>query len=147
MTMTKRLPYKTFLKSFTYTPRIAVNLFIVNKNGEVLLTKRGKEPFKGYWHFPGSFLLKDEKISSCISRILRDELDITKKDFTFEFMFILENLKGDPRGHVVDLFYKIFVDSEEIRPVNDTKEIMFFSKLPDNVGFNHKEALRQLGFD
>lgn len=146
MTMTNRLPYKTFLKSFTYAPRIAVNLFIVNKNGEVLLTKRAKEPFKDYWHFPGSFLLKDEKISECISRIFKDELGVLLKNPKAVSVLVFENIKGDPRGHVIDLYYKISIESQNLKVVNDTAEIKFFKNLPAKIGFNHREVLRQLDY-
>ena len=39
----------------------------------VLLVRRGREPFKGHWAFPGGFLEEDETIETCARRELMEE--------------------------------------------------------------------------
>lgn len=142
----KKLSYKTFLKTFKFAPRVAVSLLIEDSNKNILLTKRSKYPFKNYWHLPGSFIIKGELIKACILRILKEELGIDKVH-KFDFILINENADLDPRGHVIDLIYRICVnDYSGFKSVGDTRELKFFKKLPEKIAFNHKEVLNKLGF-
>ncbi|MBI5358048.1 NUDIX domain-containing protein [Candidatus Amesbacteria bacterium] len=74
--MVQKLPYDLFLKSFELAPRVAVDLWIKNENGGVLYTKRDVEPYKGFWHLPGSFLLKGETVVECVKRLAQEELGL-----------------------------------------------------------------------
>lgn len=142
--MIQKLPYKTFKESFKHVPRVAISLFIVNQNKDVLLTKRAKEPTANSWHLPGSFILKGESLDSCIKRIFKDELGAERLGKDAFCIFVSEDIDKDPRGHVIDLIYKVKPRGEVFRPVNYTKEIKYFKKLPDNIGFNHREVLKNL---
>ncbi|MBI5220353.1 MAG: NUDIX domain-containing protein [Candidatus Liptonbacteria bacterium] len=73
--MLRLLPYRTFLRTFRYVPRLAVSLVIRNRQGAVLLTRRAIPPSPGSWHMPGGFLLKGETIRQCIKRIFQRELN------------------------------------------------------------------------
>ncbi len=61
-----------------------------------------------------------------------------------------DDIIGDPRGHVVDLIYQIrpglFKKAGPLKAIGDTAEVKFFKKLPDNIGFNHKDTLKKLGY-
>lgn len=125
----RKLPYKKFLESFKYAPRLAVNLLVerevyetsrgANENGkfrklpikEFLLTKRKKPPFAGHWHLPGSFVLKGESLMDCVERVAREELGarVTRAELVEAF----DDITGDPRGHVVDLVYRCVVKSDK----------------------------------
>lgn len=144
--MIQKLPYEIFMQTFKYVPRVAISLFILNDKEEVLLTKRAKDPYKDYWHLPGSFILKSESLDSCIKRIFKDELGAEKLSNDTVCVFVSEDIDKDPRGHVIDLIYKVKPAGAVFRPVNYTKEIKYFKKLPDNIGFNHKEVLEKLGY-
>lgn len=58
----KRLSQEEFLETFKNVPRVAINLIITDIDNKVLLTRRNISPCLGEWHFPGSFLLKNETI-------------------------------------------------------------------------------------
>lgn len=140
----KKLPYKKFLESFKFAPRPAVNL-VIEEDGAVLLTKRKKSPFAGFWHLPGSFILKGESLMECVRRVAKEELGVAVENVKLAGAF--DDIAGDPRGHVVDLVYRCHVSQgPTFQPVGDTAEIKFFKKLPDNMGFNHRETLRKLGY-
>ncbi|MCL4365737.1 NUDIX domain-containing protein [Patescibacteria group bacterium] len=144
--MVKKLPADIFLKTFKYIPRIALNLIITNNKGEILLAKRAKPPLVNFWHFPGSFLLKGEKLNICLTRIAKDELGLNIDSKKTKLLGIFEDLKGDSRGHVIDVMYGIKITAINPLLTKDSKEIAFFKNLPDKIGFNHKETLLQLGF-
>lgn len=142
----QKLPFKTFLKTFKFVPRVAVNLLVKNSSKQILLTKRAKPPFAGYWHIPGSFLLKGEKLADCIERVAREELGIKLEKEKVKLLGVFEDLDKDERGHIIDVIYcyQLTENNLSLKPIGDTKAIEFFSKLPSNIGFNHKEYLNNM---
>lgn len=139
-----------FLESFKNVPRLAVNLLISDREGRILLTRRNIPPLAGFWHFPGSFLLKNESITECQRRVAKKELDLgLSDDASVALLGAFGNINGDPRGHIVDLIYGLTVgDASEIHPTKETSEAKFFGKgeLPKDIGFNHRETLAKLGY-
>lgn len=144
--MKTKLAYDLFLKTFKNAPRVAINLIITDKNNRVLLVKRANPPFLDFWHFPGSFLLKGEKLNNCLTCIAKKELRLVINSHKTQLLGVFEDLNKDPRGHVVDILYGYKVDNFDFKPVEDSKEIQFFDKLPKKIGFNHRETLEKLGF-
>lgn len=149
LTKPRKLPFKEFLQTFKKAPRVAINLFVTDSHDRVLLTKRNIQPCIGVWHLPGGFLLKNETISAAQKRIAQAEFGIQLNPKTsFSLLGVFEDLKGDPRGHVVDIIYSLSInDSSLVKTTRENKAVEFFekNKLPDNIGFNHKDTLRQLG--
>ena len=142
--MPKLLPLKLFLKTFEYVPRLAISLVVANRNGEVLLARRAMSPKKGFWHLPGGFVLRDESLRRCTQRVVKKELGVTISSTAAKFMGVFENLHKDPRGHVVDLVYKMKIDAP--RPTEETQEVKYFKKLPSSIAFGHSNILRKLGY-
>jgi len=143
--MVRKLPYKIFVESFKYVPRVAVNLLLKTKGGEVLLTKRAIPPEKGSWHLPGSFLFKGEKILDCARRVGNKELGIRIDVKKLKLLGIFDDTDKDPRGHIVDIIYGYEVErAVKFKPGRDTKEIKFFGKIP-RVVFAHLRILKDLG--
>ena len=62
--------YQKFRKHFTFS---CVDLLIFNKE-EILLTKRTINPFKGYWHLPGTIIRRNETRKNAVKRAGRKEL-------------------------------------------------------------------------
>ena len=102
----KKLSQADFIKSFKYAPRVALNILVKRDNDEILLTKRAIEPEKDKWHYPGGFILKGETLNNCFERISTKELGV-KLDFKkSKLLGVFENIKGDARGHILDLIYE-----------------------------------------
>ncbi len=143
----KLLPKKLFLKSFKYAPRLAICILLKNPRGEILLTKREIPPYQGSWHYPGGFLLKNESIENCLKRVAKKEIGINIDVGKIKFLGLFENLKGDPRGHVIDAVYEYKVKKGVKLSLNkETEEFRFFKKLPPKIGFNHHRTLKKLGY-
>jgi 8-oxo-dGTP diphosphatase len=144
--MIQKLSQEEFLKTFERVPRVAFNLLIEDGEGKVLLTKRAIPPEEGSWHFPGSFLLKDEAINECLQRVARDEFGYTLLEKA-QLAGVFEDLNKDPRGHIIDVVYKVILkDQLPLLVTSETKEAAYFGKLPQDMGFNHKESLLCLGY-
>ena len=112
-----------------------------------MLTKRGIPPYQESWHYPGSFLLKGEKIKDCLKRVAKKELGLNLDTNKMKFLGIYEDLIGDFRGHVVDAMYEYQGPENIILTQNqETEEFRFFRKLPPKMAFNHQATLRKLGY-
>lgn len=142
----KKLSEEEFLKTFEHVPRVGISLLVKDKNGRILLTKRAKPPLEGLWHIPGSFLFKLETINDCLQRVAIDELNLNLFAKP-QLLGVFDNIDKDPRGHVVDIVYGATVGDDFLpKPHKDTLEAKFFDKLPSNIGFNHAETLKKLGY-
>ena len=124
---------------------MSVSIVIENAKGEVLLARRAISPDIGSWHLVGSFILKEETIEQCIKRVMEKELGLKSKRWRAALMGVFDNLKKDPRGHVVDIIYRIRTNTVP-RPTKETREVKFFKTLPPKIGFDHRATLRALGY-
>lgn len=72
---------------FYINPAAAVAALIINKKGEVLLSKRGRDPFKGKYDLPGGFVDLHERAEDAVIREINEELNlkITQIDFLASF--------------------------------------------------------------
>ena len=66
---------------------------------QVLLIRRGNEPFKGEWAFPGGFLNMDETVQECARRELEEETGLVVQDI--HLVGVYSRPGRDPRGHTV----------------------------------------------
>ncbi len=136
--MIEKLPYEKFLESFTLSPRLAVEILVINSKKELILLQRDTEPFRSYWHLPGGFLLKREHIMECVKRVAHDELKLEIEPSNFKFEGLFENISGDPRGHI--LHYVLSVNIDKIHSGK------FFKTLPTNTIPYQRVFLNKLGF-
>jgi mutator protein MutT len=93
---------------------IVVAAAIIERDGRFLITTRQKGVhLEGYWEFPGGKCDPGETIAACVSRELREELDVevdvgnevfttshAYPDRTVELHFVACRLRGDPRPQV-----------------------------------------------
>lgn len=136
------LDNEQFIQSFKHVPRLAINLLILNRQNQFLLTRRAIEPEKGKWHLPGCFLLKEEKIDTCLERIATEELGFPISANDCRLADVSENLEQDPRGHIVDVIYKYrLLKAIWLKPWGSSAELAFFNSIPPEMGFNHGQIL------
>lgn len=145
--MIKKLSYSKFIKSFRDVPRIGISLYI--KDGQkILLAQRANTPYRGYWHLPGSFLLKGEKIQHCLERIAQEELGIKLDGHIVKFITFREEFKKDPRGHIIEMVYQITltwgINLNHIGKNNKQATWWDKNSLPARIGFGHKDLLGEL---
>ncbi len=129
--------------SYTYTfPRPAVTVDIIifrlsDNNPEVLLIKRGNDPYKGHWALPGGFVDKDEPLEIAAARELKEETGLT--DILLTQMHTFGNPGRDPRGHTVSVVYVGYLtDESTARAGDDAAAAEWFKtdELPD-LAFDH----------
>lgn len=120
-------------------PKPCAELALFNQSGEILIAKRGKDPYKGAYDLPGGFVDMGEDIETAVLREIAEELGLSSDDFTtpiycgstvdvydwkreiyqviiMEFVAIL---KGDPVITASDDVTEVmFVDPEKLDDIN-----------------------------
>ncbi len=114
---------------------------VVNKNLEVLLTKRNVEPFKHKWCIPGGHI---EPLEDAVTAVIREIKEETNLDFRPFFLTYMDEIFKNKQIHnVVLLFYG--EASGKLNPSPDeVTEAGWFAleeALKMDLAFNHHEAL------
>lgn len=125
-------------------PSVTTDCVIFGFDGSelnVLLVKRGVEPYKGCWAFPGGFMKMYENAETGARRELKEE---TGLDTAYMKQFhAFTDPNRDPRERVVTIAYYALVKMEEVRGGDDAEEARWFplGTVPQ-LAFDHDRILR-----
>ncbi|WP_162181713.1 NUDIX domain-containing protein, partial [Glycomyces tenuis] len=86
-----------------------VILTIRNEQFEVLLIRRGKEPFVGGLAIPGGFVEPGETVDEAADREVREETSVWAKEARLEQFGVYSEPDRDPRKRVVSVAYVAMV--------------------------------------
>lgn len=135
--------------TFTYEyPHPAVTTDIViftvrDKSLQVLLIKRGLDPFKGKWALPGGFLKMGESLDTCASRELAEEAGL--EGVYLEQLYTFGAVDRDPRERVVSVAYFALIPSDNVtlHAGTDADDASWFKvdELPD-LSFDHDQIIQ-----
>ena len=121
-------------------PALTVDCVVFGFDGgalQILLIRRGIEPFLGAWALPGGFVRMDEGLEAAARRELEEETGL--RDLFLEQLFTFGGVDRDPRGRVVSVAWYALVrpDLHPARGDTDASEAGWFG-----VG-----AVPELAFD
>lgn len=125
-------------------PSVTTDCVIFGFDGtllNVLLVKRGIEPYKGCWAFPGGFLKMDEDAETGARRELKEE---TGLDTAYMKQFHAFTEPGrDPRERVITIAYYALVKMQDVAGGDDADEACWFpiDSVPP-LAFDHDHILR-----
>jgi 8-oxo-dGTP diphosphatase len=139
---------KTPAKQYCYEhprPALTVDIVLFHVSGddiEVLLIKRGREPFKGRWAFPGGFVDEGESLEAAAARELREETGL--HGIKLEQLAAFGDPGRDPRGHTVSVvFYGTVRSRGAVIAADDAAEAKWHSAAqPPALAFDHRKILR-----
>ncbi len=117
---------------------------ILLEKGGVLLTKRKKPPYSGFWTLPGGHVDYGETVEKAIKREMKEELDVPVK--IKKLFGVYSNPRRDPRYHTASVIYLVEKIKGEIRLNEEASEFKYFSlkNLPKKIGFDHRKILNDL---
>ena len=123
---------------------------IVKCNDEILLIKRGKDPHKGKWAFPGGRIEQsDSDIETAARRELAEETSIKDVPQLKHIATIGNNIRDD-RGFCLTCVYLVELESKPagIRAGDDAVDYDWFNinQLPD-MAFDHKDIVDRYVFN
>ncbi|MFL2976249.1 MAG: NUDIX domain-containing protein [Candidatus Thalassarchaeaceae archaeon] len=130
-------------------PSLAVDAVVTRINGnetEALLIRRGNDPWKGAWAFPGGFVELDENPTDAVLRELMEETGV--KGNNPQVLTVKGNPDRDPRKHIVSIFYQVDVDSNSMPRAGDdaahAEWISVNTVMKEGMAGDHIEVLQNL---
>lgn len=125
-------------------PAVTTDCTIFGFDGEklnVLLVKRGGEPYLGWWAFPGGFVRIDESAEQGALRELQEETQLTPA-FVEQF-HTYSAPERDPRERVITIAYLALVKIAEVKGGDDAAEARWFpiDEVP-HLAFDHDVIFR-----
>lgn len=126
--------YDNFRKYFAFS---CVDLVIFDGKS-VLLTKRTRNPYKGYWHLPGSMIHKTETMQEAAKRSAKEELNLKIK--IKKLIGVYESFNGF--RHDVSHGFLVQVTGGKIKTDFQSNDIGFFKTLPRKTFPHHKLMIR-----
>ncbi len=113
---------------------------------EVLLIRRGIEPWKGKWAFPGGFVEYGEEPEVAVLRELVEETGVIGRNP--KVIGVRGAGDRDPRKHIVTVFYSVSVDSDAVPIAGDDAADAAWIAIDDieaeGVAGDHHEIIRTL---
>ncbi len=125
-------------------PSVTTDCVIFGFDGRklnVLLVKRGVEPYQGEWAFPGGFLKMDESAEECARRELYEETGL-KQRYIRQF-HTYSAVDRDPRERVITIAYYALVRMADVKGGDDAAEAKWhpIDEVPQ-LAFDHEEILQ-----
>lgn len=131
--------------NFYLNPAPCVTILIVNKQNQVLWTKRGIEPQKDFWDLPGGFIEPGETVEQATLREAKEELNLD-----IEVIKILTNtpdVYGSKWGQpTLNFIVHCKIIQGELRAQDDVASTKWIDldTPPEPIGFdNAKVALKE----
>ncbi len=125
-------------------PEVTTDCVVLSPDGgemQVLLVKRGKEPFKDCWALPGGFLNIDEDAPAGCRRELQEETGLVVGQIMQFGAYTKPD--RDPRGRVISIVYLAYLDKRiEPKAGDDAAQAQWFKlkELPE-LAFDHAKIL------
>ncbi len=118
---------------------ISVDAIIVNDKNELLLIKRGAEPFKGYWALVGGYIDWDESAEDAVKREVTEEIGMQVTEIIFVGAYT--NPDRHPK-QVIDLAYLVKTTGEP-KAGDDAEAYKWVGihQLPNELAFDHREII------
>ena len=122
-------------------PKPTVDI-IVTDGERVILVKRGKEPFKGQWVFPGGFVDYDETVEDAAKRELLEETGV---DANIQAILgVYSKPDRDPRSHNISIVFVAQHISGQPKGEDDAAEAAWHNikdLASESLAFDHGEIL------
>jgi 8-oxo-dGTP diphosphatase len=122
-------------------PAVAVDI-ILESDGNLLLVKRKKDPFKGILCFPGGFVNVGEKVEVAAKREAYEETNLQIEPI--EILGVYSDPQRDPRGHTISISF-IGKITDGVAKAGDDAASLEWMSLDDNklqLAFDHRSILQ-----
>jgi ADP-ribose pyrophosphatase YjhB (NUDIX family) len=111
---------------------------LLERDGRVLLSKRGIDPRRGYWDLPGGFLEEGEEPLAGLRREFREETGLEVEPVEW----LGTHLEPYDNYFVLGLTWLVNADGDPL-PADDVEELAWFGpgELPGEMAFAHQDEL------
>jgi ADP-ribose pyrophosphatase YjhB (NUDIX family) len=113
---------------------------LIEKDGALLLVRRERAPYRGYWDIPGGFLEEDETAHQGAVREAREETGL--RNGIDELLGVYHDKNGDE--YTLNLYYRARVLGGREKAGDDADELRWFRPrdIPTRIAFpRHTRAV------
>ncbi len=123
------------------SPRLAADIIIEFSDGEIILIKRGVEPFKGSWALPGGGVEIGETVEQAAVREAKEE---TGLDVQLDKIIGVYSDPGrDPRGHTVSIVFHAKPIGGKMNAATDACDVIKTADFLNlRLAFDHGQIVR-----
>jgi len=119
-------------------PVLAVDAVIRMGEG-VVLVRRGRPPFEGWWALPGGLCQRGETVEEAMCREVEEETGLLVEPV--RLIGVFSDPDRDPRGHTVSVAFLARPVGGKLRAASDAAGVKVFRKLPERLAFDHRRIL------
>ncbi len=123
-------------------PSLTVDAAVV-RGKEILLVKRGREPYKGTWSLPGGFVSSGETVEAATLRELEEETGI--KGTIGPLVGVYSDPRRDPRGHTCGIVHLVHAPDGAPKGADDAEDARFWPlDAPPTLAFDHGRIIQDV---
>ena len=124
-------------------PMLTADCVVTNPRREVLLVRRGNDPYRGCWALPGGFMEMDETIEHCAARELQEETGLAVTESELRLVGVYSAPGRDPRGRTVTAAYAVRVPDGASAAAGDDADEVRWGSLDDlpSLAFDHAQII------
>lgn len=109
-------------------PAPCVGILIENKEGNILLARRARSPYKGTWDTVGGFVDMGESLEETALREAKEETNLECSAVTYIGSNTGVYLWGGADMPILNLYVSARIDTyDHMRPADDVSELRFFA--------------------
>jgi ADP-ribose pyrophosphatase YjhB (NUDIX family) len=126
-----------------YNAACAVDVILEKPGGHILLTRRARDPRKGFWDLPGGFVSPDERAEDAARREVKEEVGIDVGELTWFGSFPNRYEYGGLLYFACDLIFRSPVDETQLVVGDDVSDARFvdpFAIDPGEIGLESTRA-------
>ncbi|WP_448545488.1 NUDIX hydrolase [Roseiflexus sp.] len=127
-------------------PSVTVDVVIftlIDRELHVLLVRRKRWPYEGFWAIPGGFVQMHESLEDAARRELEEETGV--RDIYIEQLYTFGDPDRDPRTRVISVAYFALVraDRQRLRVSDESLDVRWFPvrEIPSPLAFDHDRIL------
>ena len=122
----------------------AVVAVITDGEGRLLLTRRARNPFKGWLDLPGGFVAPGESAETALAREVREELNVMVTGARFLYSFPNEYVYSGYKVRTTDLAFLCTTDTKPETCDDDVESIIWLSPSEVNMDVVAFSSIRNI---
>jgi 8-oxo-dGTP diphosphatase len=120
------------------TPKLMVDV-VIPSDDEVVLVRRGSEPFEGQWALPGGFVEVGETVRQAAVREAAEETGLAVE--VSRLVGVYSEPDRDPRGHNVSIAFLARVLGGQMQASTDAAEVELLDPATVELAFDHRRII------
>jgi 8-oxo-dGTP diphosphatase len=122
-------------------PKLTVDCVVFDREGRLLLIRRGRPPFAGEYALPGGFVDAGETVEAAALRELKEETNVSGE--IIKLVGVYSDPKRDPRFHTVSVVFLVQAkDGERVAGGDDAAQASFVKEWRTvALAFDHRRIV------